>query len=397
MTSAVQDEIYYDPFDKEIDVDPYPLWRRMRDESPLYRNDKYGFWALTRFDDVAPALIDWETYISGKGSTLELILAGHPMPSGMILMEDPPVHDIHRGLLARVFTPRKMMALESKIREFCTETLDPLVGSGGLDFIGDLGAYMPMRAIGMLLGIPEDQQEAIRLAVDEGLKLNEDGEAPLTGLEGFGHLMDYVEWRGKNPSDDLVTELLKAEYEDVDGTTKKLTRDEVITYVGLLAGAGNETTTRLIGWSGKLLAEHPDQRAELVKDPALIPKAVEEVLRFEAPSPVQARVVTKDVEHHGQTVKAGDIMVLVNGAANRDERVFEGGETFDIHHQYERHLSFGYGIHFCLGNSLARLEGRVALEEVLKRFPEWDVDWDNAKQAHTPTVRGWDRLPVFTK
>ena len=397
MTSAVQDEIYYDPFDKEIDVDPYPLWRRMRDESPLYRNDKYGFWALTRFDDVAPALIDWETYISGKGSTLELILAGHPMPSGMILMEDPPVHDIHRGLLARVFTPRKMMALESKIREFCTETLDPLVGSGGLDFIGDLGAYMPMRAIGMLLGIPEDQQEAIRVAVDEGLKLNEDGEAPLTGLEGFGHLMDYVEWRAKNPSDDLVTELLKAEYEDVDGTTKKLSRDEVITYVGLLAGAGNETTTRLIGWSGKLLAEHPDQRAELVKDPALIPKAVEEVLRFEAPSPVQARVVTKDVEHHGQTVKAGDIMVLVNGAANRDERVFEGGETFDIHHQYERHLSFGYGIHFCLGNSLARLEGRVALEEVLKRFPEWDVDWDNAKQAHTPTVRGWDRLPVFTK
>jgi cytochrome P450 len=397
VTTAVQDGIYYDPFDKDIDVDPYPLWKRMRDETPLYRNDKYGFWALTRFDDVAPALIDWETYSSGKGSTLELILAGNPMPSGMILMEDPPVHDIHRSLLARVFTPRKMMSLEPKIREFCAETLDPLVGSGGLDFIGDLGAYMPMRAIGMLLGIPEDQQEAIRLAVDEGLKLNEDGSAPLTGLEGFGHLMEYIEWRAKNPSDDLTTELINAEYEDVDGTTKKLTRDEVITYCGLLAGAGNETTTRLIGWSGKLLAEHPDQRAELAANPGLLPQAVEEILRYEAPSPVQARVVTKDVEHHGQTVKAGDIMVLVNGAANRDERVFESGETFDIHHQYERHLSFGYGIHFCLGNSLARLEGRVALEEVLKRFPEWDVDWDNAKQAHTPTVRGWDRLPVFTK
>jgi cytochrome P450 len=397
VTTAVQDEIYYDPFDKDIDVNPYPLWKRMRDETPLYRNDKYGFWALTRFDDVAPALIDHETYSSAKGSTLELILAGNPMPSGMILMEDPPVHDIHRSLLARVFTPRKMMALESKIRQFCCETLDPLVGSGGLDFIGDLGAYMPMRAIGMLLGIPEDQQEAIRLAVDEGLKLNEDGSAPLTGLEGFGHLMEYIEWRAQNPSDDLTTELINAEYEDVDGTTKKLTRDEVITYCGLLAGAGNETTTRLIGWSGKLLAEHPDQRAELVANPAQIPQAIEEILRYEAPSTVQARVVTKDVEHHGQTVKAGDIMVLVNGAANRDELVFEGGETFDIHHQYERHLSFGYGIHFCLGNSLARLEGRVALEEVLKRFPEWDVDWDNAKQAHTPTVRGWDRLPVFTK
>jgi cytochrome P450 len=397
VTTAVQDEIYYDPFDKDIDVNPYPLWKRMRDETPLYRNDKYGFWALTRFDDVAPALIDWETYISGKGSTLELILAGNPMPSGMILMEDPPVHDIHRSLLARVFTPRKMMALEPKIRQFCAETLDPLVGTGGLDFIGDLGAYMPMRAIGMLLGIPEDQQEAIREAVDEGLKLNEDGTAPLTGLEGFGHLMEYIEWRAKNPSDDLTTELINAEYEDVDGTTKKLTRDEVITYCGLLAGAGNETTTRLIGWSGKLLAEHPDQRAELAANSALIPQAIEEILRFEAPSPVQARVVTKDVAHHGQTVKAGDIMVLVNGAANRDERVFEGGEDFDIHHQYERHLSFGYGIHFCLGNSLARLEGRIALEEVLKRFPEWDVDWDNAKQAHTPTVRGWDRLPVLTK
>jgi cytochrome P450 len=165
----------------------------------------------------------------------------------------------------------------------------------------------------------------------------------------------------------------------------------------MLSAAGNETTTRLIGWTGKLLAEHPDQLAELAADRSLVPKAIEEILRFESPSPVQSRYVTKDVEHHGETVPAGSVMVLLNGSANRDEEHFPDAERFDIHRKIDRHLAFGYGIHFCLGGNLARLEGRVALDEVLKRFPKgWQVDYDNAVQAHTSTVRGWDKLPVVT-
>jgi cytochrome P450 len=214
-----------------------------------------------------------------------------------------------------------------------------------------------------------------------------------TGAEVFEQ---YIDWRAEHPSDDLMTDLLNAELDDVDGTRRRLSKIEVLNYINLIAGAGNETTTRLIGWTGKVLAEHPDQRKELVEDRSLIPGAIEELLRFEPPSPVQARYVTADVEHHGQTVPAGSIMLLLNASANRDERRFPDGDRFDIHRPIDHHLSFGYGIHFCLGAALARLEGRVALDEVLQRFPTWDVDWDRAKQARTSTVRGWETLPVLT-
>jgi len=396
QTSA---EIYYDPYDLEIDVDPYPLWKRMRDEAPLYYNERYDFYAISRFDDVEKALVDWRTYISGKGSVLEMIKADFQMPPGSILFEDPPAHDIHRSLLSRVFTPKRMNAIEPSVREFCARSLDPLIGSGGFDFIRDLGAQMPMRTIGMLLGIPEEDQERIRDRLDEGLRLKDgvmpDRDEAIITLAS-DDFAEYIDWRAKHPSDDLMTELLNAEYEDVEGNVRTLSREEILNYIGLLAGAGNETTTRLIGWTGKVLAENPDQRQELVDDPSLIPNAIEELLRYEAPSPVQARYMTRDVEHHGQTVKEGSIMLLMNGAANRDERAFPDPDRFDVHRKMAHHLTFGYGIHFCLGSHLARLEGRVALDEVLKRFPRWEVDWDNAEQAHTSTVRGWERLPVIT-
>jgi cytochrome P450 len=390
--------IYYDPYDVEIDTDPYPVWRRMRDEQPLYYNEKYDFFALSRFDDVQKGLIDWGTYRSGKSDILELIKADIEYPPGIILFEDPPVHDVHRGLLSRVFTPKKMNALEPKVREFCARSLDPLVGTGGFDFIRDLGASMPMRTIGMLLGIPESDQEAIREQMDAGLQLVDPDElvVPEEGIldgEIFG---EYIDWRADHPSDDLMTEMLTTEFEDETGTTRRLTREEVLTYVTLIAGAGNETTTRLIGWTGKILAEHPDQRREIVEDRSLVPQAIEELLRYEAPSPVQARYVSQDVEAYGQTVPEGSAMLLLVASANRDERQFPDGDRFDIHRQMGAHVTFGYGIHFCLGAALARLEGRIALDEVLNRFPEWEIDWDHAEQARTSTVRGWEKLPVTT-
>ncbi len=399
MTIATGPNVYYDPYDFEIDADPYPAWKQMRDEAPVYYNEKYDFYALSRWEDVDPCLLDWRTYISGRGSILELIRANVEMPPGMILMEDPPEHDAHRSLLSRVFTPRKMNALEPEVRAFCAAALDPLVGSGGFDFIADLGAFMPMRVIGMLLGIPEQDQVAIRERIDEGLRLEEGHESKLVD-DGFGGQADmfaeYIDWRAAHPSDDLMTELMTAEFEDETGTVRTLTRDELLTYVNLLAAAGNETTARLIGFTGQLLGDHPDQRRELVRDPSLIPNAIEEALRFESPSPVQARYVTRDVEHHGHQIPEGSVMLLLNGSGNRDERHFPDGESFNVRRDIGRHLAFGYGIHLCLGAALARLEGRVALDEVLKRFPDWEVDYGRAQRARTSTVRGWETLPVRT-
>ena len=395
--TTMESDIYYDPYDFEIDADPYPVWRRLRDEQPLYYNQRYDFYAVSRFEDVDHCSKDWETYISGKGTVLEIIKSGMELPPGSIIFEDPPTHHIHRRLLSRVFTPRNINNLEPKIREFCARSLDPLVEKGGFDFIADLGAQMPMRTIGMLLGIPEADQEAIRDRIDDGLRLTESGmpDVDTAFAEGAGDgFAEYIDWRATHPSDDLMTDLLNAEYKDENGATCRLTRQEVLNYVNLIAAAGNETTTRLIGWTGKVLADNPDQRRQLVEDRSLVPNAIEELLRYESPSPVQARYVTRDVEHYGQSVPAGSAILLLTASANRDERRFPDADRFDIRRKIEHHLAFGYGIHFCLGSALARLEGRIALDEVLKRFPSWEVDWDNAIQARTSTVRGWERLPV---
>jgi cytochrome P450 len=402
--TATDSDVYYDPYDFEIDADPYPVWKRLRDERPLYYNERYDFFALSRFADVRKCSVDWETYISSKSTVLELIKeivkSGAELPRGSIIFEDPPTHDLHRGLLARAFTPRRMKQLEPKVREFCARSLDPLVGAGGFDFVRDIGAPVPMRTIGMLLGIPEQDQEAIREQIDESLRLTESG-MPVLSAERLAEdqsdvFAEYIDWRADHPADDVMTELLRAEFDDATGTRRRLTRDEVLGFVNLLAAAGNETTTRLIGWAGTVLAEHTGQRKELVEDRSLVPNAVEELLRYESPSPVQARYVTKDVEHYGQTVPKGSVMVLLTAAANRDEREFPDPDRFDVHRKIGHHVAFGYGVHFCLGASLARLEGRLALDEVLQRFPTWEVDWDHAVQARTSTVRGWERLPVIT-
>jgi cytochrome P450 len=397
-------ELYYDPFDFEIDADPHPVWRRMREEAPLYRNDKHDFWALSRFDDVEAGLLDWRSYSSARGSVLEIIKAGITIPPGMFIFEDPPIHDVHRSILARAFTPRRMAAIEPQVRAFCARSLDPLVGSGGFDFIADLGSQMPMRVIGMLLGIPESDQEAIRDSIDESLRL-EEGQLPgddsprATSMDaaafGAGNFPEYIEWRRKHPSDDLMTELLGASFSDDAGVERQLRDDELLSMIGLLAGAGNETTTRLIGWAGFLLDRFPEQRRLLVADRGLVENAIEEILRFEAPSPVQARTVMHDAVHYDTRVPQGSVLLLLNGSANRDERRFENPDRLDVRREIDHHLSFGYGVHFCLGAALARLEGRVALEEVLARWPDWQVDHDRAVMARTSTVRGWERLPVF--
>ncbi len=396
MTTAVAGDLYYDPYDVEINADPYPVYRRLREEAPLYYNEPYDFWAVSRYEDVERGLADHANLISGKGGILEVIRADIEMPPGVLIFSDPPIHTMHRRVLSRVFTPRKMAALEPDIRALCARYLDPLVGTDRFDFVKDLSADMPARVICMLLGIPEEDQLKVRDNADARLR-TEAGkpmEVRQKAIDDGTLFADYHDWRTDHPSDDIMTQLIQAEIEDETGAVRRLTREEILTYVAVVAGAGSETTTKLIGWAGKVLGDHPDQRRELVEDPSLIPGAIEELLRYEPPGPHIARYVARDIEVRGQPIPAGSVMMLLVASANRDDRRFPDGDRFDIHRDIGAHVGFGYGIHYCLGAALARLEGRIALEEILKRFPEWEVDVANASLAPTSTVRGYETLPT---
>jgi cytochrome P450 len=388
--------VYFDPYDVEINADPYPTYERLREEAPIYHNDRYDFWALSRHEDVQKALVNWQVFSSGHGDLLDILRSGIEVPKGVVMWEDPPLHTVHRGLMSRVFTPRRMAQLEDQVRAYCVRCLDPLVGSDGFDIITELASMLPMRVIGMLLGIPEQDQIAVRNRTDRDLRTRP-GE-PMVIVESevvTGEMFaDYIEWRSQHPSDDLMTMLLNAEFEDEAGVTRTLTRQEVLTYTSVLAGAGNETTGRLIGWLAKTLAEHPDQRRLVAEQRSLIPNVIEETLRFEPTGHASARFVTEDIEYYGTTLPTGSAVLLLMASANRDPRRFENPDDYDVTRADVQHLTFGYGPHFCLGTHLARLEGRVALDEILNRWREWDIDYSGIKLASTSTVRGWERLPL---
>ena len=398
MTTSATDELYYDPWHADLNVDPYPMFKRFRDEAPLYYNHEHDFFALSRFDDVNRTLVDQQSFSSARGAVLEIIKSGMEIPPGLLIFEDPPIHDIHRNLLARAFTPRKINALEPMIRDFTQKCLDPVVGGHHFDFVKDLGAVMPLRVVSMLFGIPEDYQRRVQedgdrhVRTERGGQMTDNPDGTLSDGQVFA---EFIDWRVDHPADDLTTELLNAEFTDETGTTRKLRRDELLMFMNLVAVAGAETTTRLIGWTGKLLSEHPDQRRQLVADRSLLPGAIEEILRFEPPALQIARYVVQDVELHGTTVRKGSSILTLVGAANRDERRFgEDAESFDVNRAPRQHLTFGVGAHYCLGNALARIEGRIALDEIMNRFPEWDVDLDNAVFSSSSAVRGWDSMPA---
>ena len=333
MTIANESRVYYDPYDADINADPYPTYARLRDEAPIYYNERYDVWALARHADVEKALVNWQTFSNIRSDILEIIQSGMELPSGVVLFEDPPLHTMHRGLMSRVFSPRRMNELEDKVRAYCRACLDPLVGTDRFDFVADLGEQMPMQVISMLLGIPESDQVAVRTKSDAFLR-TEAGkpmEVKQDAIADGSMFADYIDWRAEHPSDDLMTMLLHAEFEDETGTIRTLSRDEVLTYTQVISGAGNETTGRLIGWLGKVLGEHPEQRRQLVEDRSLIPNTIEETLRFEPTGPHIARYVARDAEYYGTTVPAGSAILLLVGSANRDERRYDDPDRFDIH------------------------------------------------------------------
>lgn len=391
-------ELYYDPYDYDIDADPHPVWKRMRDEAPVYRNDKLDFYALSRFSDVMSASLDAGTYSSAFGTVLEM-MADEPGDSPMMIFLDAPKHTQLRKLVSKSFSPRRIQQLETNIRKVAASYLDPLVGSGGFDYLQDYGAKLPVMVISALLGVPEEDREQIREWTDALLHRDE-GETGSKGMQSdasekiWGYFGRYVEERRSNPRDDMISDLMQAEIALPDGSKRKLENVELLAFIGLLSGAGNETVARFLGWTVTLLARHPAERAKLVADPSLIPGAVEEILRYEAPSPVQGRRTLREVEMHGVTIPKGGKVLMLTGSAGRDEREYEDADRFDVTRNVDRHLSLGYGSHFCLGASLARLEARVAIEETLVRFPEWDVVWEDTEWVHTSTVRGYHSVPI---
>jgi cytochrome P450 len=392
-STATTSDLVYDPYDHETIFHPHALFRRLRAEAPLYYSEQYDFYAISRFEDIERTLVNREVFVSRKGVTLDLLKGDMEIPPGTLIFEDPPEHGIHRALLSRMFTPRRIGELEPDIRRLCVNLLDPLVGAGGFDFVADVGSQIPMRVIGMLLGIPEADQETVRDHFGRNRAESERDEAGVLSGAIFG---EYIDWRVEHPADDIMTQLLNAEYEDASGAMRRLTRDELLAYVNIIAAAGNETTRVLIGWMGRLLSEYPDQRRVLVEDRSLVPNAVEEILRFEPNTLQNCRYVVQDVEYYGQVVPAGSSMVTLTPSGNRDERHFADPDRLDVRRELDHHLAFGFGAHYCLGQALARLEGRIVLEEVLERFPEWDAELDRATFMYHADMRGYESLPVVT-
>ena len=390
-------DLYWDPLDPALRVDPYPLWKRLRDEAPVYHNDRFDFWVLSRFADIEAAHKDPATYSSAYGITLEM-MTDEPMQNGMMITIDPPGHTLLRTLVSRAFTNRRVSSLEEYIRDFCAARLDRYSRGDTFDYVQELGAELPPNVISTMLGIPEADRDELRHTVDGMFHVEPDvGTINETSIKSGAAVHEYLRGqlaeRRARPRDDMLTALVEAEIDD-GGQPRRLTESETVGFGLMLFVAGTETVARLIGWVGSVLDEHPDQRAELAADPTLIPNAIEELLRYEAPSPVNGRRITTDVTLHEVTIPRMAKVILLTGSAGRDERAYPGADRFDIHRKFDLHLAFGYGIHFCLGAALARMEGRIALAETLKRFPTWTVDRDGAQLLYTSTVRGWQNLPV---
>lgn len=387
-------DLEYDPYAYAIHEDPYPTYRRLRDEAPAYWNERLGFWALSRFQDVQKGLQDWETYSSAGGPALEQSSA-HTPP--MIISMDPPRQAKLRRLVSGVFTPRRVAMMEPDVRALALGYLGPLLERGACDVVQDFAARLPMDVISAMLGVPEADRDMLRGWSDALLHREENQrDIPAAGREGAANLARYfaadIAQRRRRPGPGMISDLIAAE---VDG--ERLTDAEIIGFCFLLVIAGNETTTKMLGNAVTLLHRHPDQRAALVQDRGLTAGAVEEVLRYDNSTQMLARTLAKDVTLHGRRLEAGRKVLLLIGAANRDERVFARPDEFDVRRRPEQVLHFGHGIHVCLGASLARLEGRVALEEIHARIPDYAVDEAGLERVHSANVRGFSRVPiVFT-
>lgn len=384
----------YNPYRHEVQDNPYPFYARMRDEFPVYHNEEVGFYALSRYADVLAAHKDPTTFVSSRGVTIE----GGEMGQDFLILKDPPEHEWHRRVVSRVFTPRRVGGLEPFMRAECARLLDPHVGGSGFDAVEEFSIQVPLTVIGELLGIPASLRQEVHHLADRLFTRDESGEIGPDAAQAQADLglllYQLVVERRANPGDDVISLLIQAEVEDADGEITRLT-DEQLTFRTLeLAFAGHETVARLVANGIVALAWFPDARRELVADPSLVPQAVEEMLRWDAPSHFQGRWTTRDVELHGTVIPADRRVILVTGAANHDDRVYTDPGLFDLHRTTDTTVTFGYGVHYCLGASLARLESRVIFDEFLARFPDYGLADAGITRMRSSNVRGLATLPI---
>jgi cytochrome P450 len=391
--------VLYDPYARAMQEDPFPTYHYFLEHEPCTYNPSMDFYALFRFEDVWEATLDWKTHSSSLGPALEN-RGQIPGELFSIIGMDPPQHTRLRNLVSRGFTPKRIAGLETEVRSLCARYLDPLRGEKRFDLQQEFSVKVPMDVISVLLGIPESQRDWYRRTVDKGLERDPDSGQP--SIENLGMLgqsrafvLELLAERRKNPQQDLITVIAEAEYDEPDGGTRRLTDDEVAGFTTLLAGAGAETTAKLIGNLVVYLSREAEQRRWVLEDaPARLPGAIEEVLRYDAPSQYQGRVAMNDVRAHGVTIPKGARVALVTGAACRDPREFPDPDRIDVRRAPERSLYFGHGQHVCIGKSLARLEARVALEEVARRWPEWNVDEAGLTRTYQAHVRGFANVPL---
>lgn len=394
-------DLLYSPYRYEIHEDPYPTYARLRDEAPVYRNEEGGFWALSRHADVVEGFRDNVRFSSAHGVSLDPAASGPNAHKTMsFLAMDPPMHGRMRGLVSRGFTPRRVSELEPRIRELTRQHLDVALAAGTFDFIGDLAGKLPMDVISELVGVPAVDRDELRRLSDL-LVHREEGmdDVPPAGVEAafalVAYYADMLAQRRARRTDDLTSALLDAE---IDGD--RLTDDEIMGFLFLMVVAGNETTTKLLGNAWYWAWRNPAERAKPFADPARIPAWIEETLRYDTSSQMLARITTEDVELHGTVIPAGERVVLIVGSANRDERVFPHADVYDLdrpERELQQIASFGFGRHFCLGASLARLEARVCLEELVARVADYDIDPTGIKRVHSVNVRGFATLPTTVR
>jgi cytochrome P450 len=389
-------DLILDPYDYDFHEDPYPYYRRLRDEAPLYRNDELNFWALSRHSDVLAGFRN-STALSNKyGVSLDPISRNsdaHKVMSFLAL--DDPAHLRLRTLVSKGFTPRRIRELEPRVTEIAVQHLDAALQSESFDYVDDFAGKLPMDVISELMGVPEPDRARIR-ALADGVMHREDGVSDVPGeaMQASADLLvyyaDMVTQRRKQPSDDLTSALLEAE---VDGD--RLTDEEIMAFLFLMVVAGNETTTKLLANAAYWGAKNPDQLATVYDDHSRIPLWVEETLRYDTSSQILARTVDGSLTLYDTTLADGDVLLLLPGSANRDDRVFDDADEYRIGREIGSKLvSFGSGAHFCLGAHLARMEARVALAELLKRIRGYEVDEDNAVRVHSSNVRGFAHLPI---
>jgi cytochrome P450 len=385
--------IDFDPYDKTFAEDPYPIYRRLRDEAPVYHCEPLKFWALSRYADVLEAHWDFETFSSAGGVTIEGIEAFAPL----LIVKDPPEHRWHKALITKVFTPARMNALEPFIRNLVVSLLDAAAQKDEFDFVQEFALQVPLQVISELIGIPEELRQEIHeltnklLFREDGSKLEELGAAMMAVNEIY---MGLVRDRRAHPRKDPITYLIESEVQDDKGVVRRLTDEELAFRFGELAAAGHETVAKAIPNGAMAFQRFPGERQKLIENPGLTPSAVEEILRFDPPSQLQGRTTTRDVTLHGVTIPAGSKTMLLTGAATRDERKFDNPDVFDISRKALDAIFFGHGVHRCLGIYLARLELRIVFEELFRRFPNFEVDPTRATRAVLSNVRGVNTLPA---